>query len=299
MARRQMVSPPQEGAEAPEFILPAAQGGQFRLGLRTARGPVIVVFYRGGWSGECVEYFKALAEKEREINVAGATLAGVGVVEPDEAREFARATGFESYILYDYLRETSWNYGLLEKDPERGEISRPAVFLIGSDYTVLRAWPGERPAPDDLLAEVSRVTGLPKEPEEEGEQAEEKPRKRPRKSAKSGGDAGGEAEAGDEEAPKPTPKGDSKEEAGENVPDAPEASKKAEPGAGEATASTAARESDSGGSEPRKPGGEAAETGESTGGAAQKPEGRAKNPSRDSGDEGETGGDIPAPDGER
>lgn len=181
MARKQMVSPPEEGSVAPEFNLPAAQGGRLRLDLRTARGPVIVAFYRGAWSGECVEYFTALAEKEREINVAGATLVGIGPVEPGESRDFVRETGFKSYVLYDYLRVTTREYGLLQQDSEHGDAARPAVFLIGGDDTVLRAWVDERPAPENLLAEVSKITGLPKEPEE-GE-AEEKPKKRPRKAA--------------------------------------------------------------------------------------------------------------------
>lgn len=198
MARKQMVSPPEEGSVAPEFNLPGAQGGQLRLGLRTARGPVIVAFYRGAWSGECVEYFTALAEKEREINVAGATLVGIGAVEPGEAREFVRETGFKSYILYDYLRVTTREYGLLQKDSEHGDAARPAVFLIGSDDMVLHAWLDERPTPEDLLARVSEITGLPKEPEE-GE-AEEKPKRRPRKAAEGetneGETSGGDSESG-------------------------------------------------------------------------------------------------------
>lgn len=241
MARKQMVSPPQEGSEAPELVLPAAQGGQFRLGLRTARGPVILAFYKGAWSEECVRYFEALADKEREINVAGATLAGIGVVEPDEAREFARATGFRSYILYDYLREATRNYGLLEKDAGHGDTARPAVFLVGSDYTVLRAWLDERPAPEDLLAEVSRVTGLPKEPDEEGEEeSEEKPRKRPRKSAKSTVDDSEEGEAGaaTEAAQRPAAEGAKKERAGKSgTPEASETPEKSESEEGAAAAS--------------------------------------------------------------
>lgn len=278
MARKQMVSPPEEGTEVPEFILPAAQGGQFRLGLRTARGPVAVVFYRGAWSEECVEYFKALAEKEREINVAGATLAGVGVVEPDEAREFARTTGFKSYVLYDYLREMVRDYGLLERDAEHGEIARPAAFLVGSDYTVLRAWPNGRPAPEDLLAEVSRTTGLPKEPEE-GEEAEEKSKRRPRKSAETAGDefSEGGTESGSEAAA-----GERRGRAGKSAPAAAKGQKKAESGteAGESGGSAgAASESP----EPREAGGAdeaAAEPGESpestepeSGGAGESPGG--------------------------
>lgn len=194
LARKEVVSPPEEGSTAPEFNLPGAQGGQLRLGLRTARGPVIVVFYRGAWSEECAEYFRALAEKEREINVAGATLVGIGPAEPEEAREFVRETGFKSYLLYDYVRVATRDYGLFQRDPEHGDSARPAAFLVGTDHDVLRAWLDERPAPDELLAEVSRVTGLPKEPEE-GE--EEKPKKRPRRSAGSEADsaAGSAAES--------------------------------------------------------------------------------------------------------
>jgi len=193
VARKQLVSPPEEGSEAPEFNLPGAQGGQLRLGLRTVRGPVVVVFYRGAWSEECAEYFRALAERDREINVAGATIVGIGPAEPEEAREFVRETGFKSYVLYDYVRRTTREYGLLQKDAEHGDAARPAVFLIGTGNEVIRAWLDERPAPGDLLAEVSKITGLPKEPEE-GE-AEEKPKRRPRKAAE-GETAGDDPEGG-------------------------------------------------------------------------------------------------------
>ncbi|HKH58670.1 MAG TPA: hypothetical protein VKA20_09055, partial [Rubrobacter sp.] len=72
---------PEIGAEAPEFNLPSAQGGQLRLSMRTARGPVVVAFYRPG-DEEDVEYFKALALKEDEINLAAGSLVAIGVAEP-------------------------------------------------------------------------------------------------------------------------------------------------------------------------------------------------------------------------
>ena len=43
MARTKALPVPEVGAEAPEFYLPSAQGGQLRLSMRTARGPVVVV----------------------------------------------------------------------------------------------------------------------------------------------------------------------------------------------------------------------------------------------------------------
>lgn len=166
--RSKVAAVPEVGAEAPEFNLPSAQGGQLRLSMRTVRGPVVVAFYRP-WSEDDVAYFKALAEKEQEINLASGSVVGIGIAEPDEAREFARATGMESYVLYDYAKVASREWGLLEKDKQRGEYTRPAVFIVGPDHAVVHAWLGERPEPDELLAAVSGITGLPKSPEEKKE----------------------------------------------------------------------------------------------------------------------------------
>ena len=143
-----------------------------RLGMRTARGPVVVAFFRGAWSEEDVEYFEALSKKEDEINLAAASVVGIGAVEPGEAREFARASGIQSMVLYDYTRVTTRQWGLSERDKEHGEYARPAVFIVGTDHKVVHAWTDGRPAMEEIMARITEITGLPK-PEEE---AEEKPR---------------------------------------------------------------------------------------------------------------------------
>jgi peroxiredoxin len=171
--RRKDISVPEVGADAPEFNLPSAQGGQLRLSMRTAHGPVVVVFFRGAWSDEDVAYFKALSEKEDEINHAGASVVGVGIAEPDAAREFVRASGIKSYVLYDYVTITTRQWGLLEKDKRHGEYARPAVFVVNSDRKVVHSWTDERPAPEEILAKVTEITGLPKPAEAEEEKPEE------------------------------------------------------------------------------------------------------------------------------
>ncbi len=182
---------PEVGAEAPEINLPSAQGGQLRLSMRTVRGPVVIASYRPD-DGEDVEYFKALAAKEEEINLAAGSLVGVGVAEPDEARDFVRATGMKSYVLYDYARAASRDWGLLQRDKKRGDYARPAVFVVGPDQKVAHAWTGERPKPEEILAKVSEISGLPKPVEE----AVEKKPKRAKEAAEDGqteeaGTAGG------------------------------------------------------------------------------------------------------------
>jgi peroxiredoxin len=182
--RRKDIAVPEVGADAPEFDLPSAQGGQLRLSMRTAHGPVVVVFFRGVWSEEDVAYFRALFKKEDEINHAGASVVGIGILEPDQAREFVRASGIKSYVLYDYVRVTTRQWGLLEKDKEHGEYARPAVFIVGSDHKIVYAWTDERPPAEEILAKVSDITGLPKPTEEAEEkrgeaaaEGDEKPKK--------------------------------------------------------------------------------------------------------------------------
>ncbi|MDQ4128411.1 MAG: redoxin domain-containing protein [Actinomycetota bacterium] len=182
---------PEVGAEAPEFNLPSAQGGQLRLSMRTVRGPVVIASYRPG-DEEDVEYFKALAGKEEEINLAAGSLVGVGVAEPHEARDFVRATGMKSYVLYDYARAASRDWGLLQRDRKRGDYTARAVFVVGPDHKVAHAWTGERPKPEEILAKVSEITGLPKPAEEKSE--------RPKKAAEGDGEKTGEARTA--EAPK-------------------------------------------------------------------------------------------------
>src|SRR5918997_1155031 len=171
---------PEVGADAPEFNLPSAQGGQLRLSMRTPRGPVVVAFYRPG-DEEDVEYFKALAANEEEINLAAGSVVAIGIAEPTEALNFARASGLKSYVLYDYARVTSRQWGLWEKDRRQGDYARRAVFIVGPDHKIAHAWIGERPEPGEILAKVSEISGLPKpqeEPEEgESEQGDEKPKK--------------------------------------------------------------------------------------------------------------------------
>ena len=190
--RKQGAPVPEVGSPAPEFHLPSAQGGQFRLSLRIVRGPVVVIFFRGAWSEEDVGYFQQLAAKETEINHAGGSIVGIGAMEPDEAREFARLSGIKSYVLYDYQRVTTRGWGLLEQNKERGEYARPAVFVVGTDGNVTHAWLDERPSADEILATVSAITGLPK-PAEEAE--EEKP-KRSKKGDEDGGAAEGSGAEG-------------------------------------------------------------------------------------------------------
>lgn len=195
MARTKNAAVPQVGDEAPDFNLPSAQGGNLRLSIRTVKGPVVVAFFRGLWSEEDVEYFKTLAAKEDDINLAIGSVVGVCISEPAAARAFVRETKLKSYVLYDYAKLATPAWGLMEKDPEHGDHARPATFLVDLDGKISAAWTDSRPSPEELLEKVSAITGLPKEPEEgeEDEKPARKPRPKKEAAAKTGGGESGEA----------------------------------------------------------------------------------------------------------
>lgn len=201
MARTKAVHVPEVGDEAPEFNLPSAQGGRLQLGMRVVRGPVVVVFYRT-WSERDVEYFKALAGKEDEINLSLGSVVGIGVAEPHESREFVEESGIKSYVLYDYTKTATREWGLLESDKEHGEYARPATFIVGAENKIVHAWPDERPRVEELPAKVAEITGLPKPAEEEDEpqpDAAKKPSPEEREKRRAGRKAAREAESASKE----------------------------------------------------------------------------------------------------
>lgn len=129
---------------------------------------MVVAFYGDPGDEDEVGYFKTLAEKEDEINLAAGSVVGIGVAGPDEARELACKSGIKFYVLYDYAKVASRDWGLLEKDNKRGDYFRPAIFIVGPDHKIAQAWTGVRPDPAEVLAKVSEITGLPKPAEEGG-----------------------------------------------------------------------------------------------------------------------------------
>jgi alkyl hydroperoxide reductase subunit AhpC len=108
-------------------------------------------------------------------------VVAIGIAEPTKALNFARASGLKSYVLYDYARVTSRQWGLWEKDRRQGDYARRAVFIVGPDHKIAHAWIGERPEPEEILAKVSEISGLPKPQEEpkesESEEGDERPKK--------------------------------------------------------------------------------------------------------------------------
>lgn len=106
------------GEQAPDFSLPDADGKIVSLHDRLAQGPVVLIFYRGGWCPFCNLQLKQFRDALPQLQALGAQLIAISPQKPDKTREqFKQAPpGFD--VLSDLDGDTLKAYRLYyEVDP--------------------------------------------------------------------------------------------------------------------------------------------------------------------------------------
>ena len=73
------------GMKAPDFSLPNVNGETIQLSQLLAQGPVVLIFYRGGWCPYCNLALRSYQAILPEIKQAGATLVAVSPQTPDNS----------------------------------------------------------------------------------------------------------------------------------------------------------------------------------------------------------------------
>jgi peroxiredoxin len=101
------------GANAPLFALPDARGGEVALEALLARGPVVLVFYRGGWCPYCNLQLAAFQGALAEIRAAGAELVAVSPQTPDQSLTLAEQRALAFAVLSDAGNRVAREYGLV------------------------------------------------------------------------------------------------------------------------------------------------------------------------------------------
>jgi len=89
------------GAAFPDFVLPSAEGRLVALADQLARGPVVVIFFRGEWCPWCRATLEALAAALPRIEAAGATLLALTPETGGLAATFKRDYGTGLEVLSD------------------------------------------------------------------------------------------------------------------------------------------------------------------------------------------------------
>ena len=175
----------QIGAVAPALTLPDAKGRAVSLPALWARGPVILVFYRGGWCPYCNATLRAWQSRMADVAAQGATLVAVSpqtsaaslatvennaltfVVLSDTALAAARGFGV-AFTLADEVvavYKSSGNDLALQNGNGEWVLPVPATYVLGRDGVVIYAHVDadyrERAEPSAVLAALRDASGLP------------------------------------------------------------------------------------------------------------------------------------------
>jgi peroxiredoxin len=145
---------------APDFTLPNAHGARVTLSRLLYSGPVVLVFYRGGWCPYCNLQLRAYQRMLPEIRALGASLVAVSPETPDDSLSTVEKNelGFEvlsdaqgdagrAYrLMFDFSQDLKQAYlaagNDLSKRNADGQwhLPIPATYVIGQDGRVKLAF---------------------------------------------------------------------------------------------------------------------------------------------------------------
>lgn len=150
---------PQPGQMAPDFTLPDQCGDEVTLRERLARGPVVVVFFRGAWCPYCTLTLRAWQEALPALRRAGGQLLAVSPQPMQGCAKMADRDMLDFRVLSDHGNAVARAYGVAYDMPER---LRPIYLKLGHDLPRINGsgdWVTPLPAtfvirPDGKVAHV-------------------------------------------------------------------------------------------------------------------------------------------------
>jgi peroxiredoxin len=171
----------QIGAIVPDLTLPDALNHPVRLSTLWQRGPLVLIFYRGGWCPYCNLELRAWQQQLPALKHLGAQLAAVSPQTPDNSLSTAEKNELAFAVLSDSTLQAATAFGVaFEMPPELVELYSsvgndlpvlngngrwvlpvPATYVIDQDgriaYAHVEADYRERAEPADVLAAVAQV----------------------------------------------------------------------------------------------------------------------------------------------
>jgi peroxiredoxin len=120
---------PKVGDELPDPELVDETRRSLRLSELWAKGPLVLVVYRGEWSDPCRAQLRDYRDNALAFRKAGARLAALSVDEPAISAFLRAERGLPFPLLCDPSRTAVDALGLLERGLNGG-VARPATFVI-------------------------------------------------------------------------------------------------------------------------------------------------------------------------
>ena len=172
----------QVGARAPDLTLPDALGQPVRLSSLWQRGPLVLVFYRGGWCPYCNLELRAWQQQLGALKNLDAQLVAVSPQTPDNSLSTAEKNALAFPVLSDSALQAATAFGVaFEMPPELVEVySRggndlpvlngngrwvlpvPATYVVDRHGSIafahIEADYRERAEPRDVLAAIAGLS---------------------------------------------------------------------------------------------------------------------------------------------
>ena len=119
------------GSKAPDFTLPNQDRAAVTLSDELKKGPVVLAFFPGAFSGTCTSEMCTLRDATAELNKVDAQVLGVSTDTFFALKAWADAQKFTFPLLSDYNKETIAKYGVVNPDMiGLKNIAKRAVFVI-------------------------------------------------------------------------------------------------------------------------------------------------------------------------
>ncbi len=175
----------QVGDKAIDAELAGWNGDVIRLSDLWSSGPIVLMWYRGGWCPYCNVQLQAMQKELKNIEGAGAKLVVLTPELPEKAKATAEKNDLDFIALYDKENVIAKKYGLVFKLPEpilpiyrdriklneqngsdEMELPLSATYLINQQgiitYAFLDADYKKRAEPSEVVQAVSALAGPPK-----------------------------------------------------------------------------------------------------------------------------------------
>ncbi|MCI0329375.1 MAG: peroxiredoxin family protein [candidate division Zixibacteria bacterium] len=151
----------QPGFFAPEFDLEKVQGGRFNLVREIGKGPLVLYFFCGGWSGSCVATLKKAQRILPEFGKRKGEFAAISPESKTLTKRLAERESLSFPLLVDADLTTVRLYGLLNLNSER-PAPYPTFFVIDRERVIrfkrVVLEEKERPDFDMLLNELEKYS---------------------------------------------------------------------------------------------------------------------------------------------
>ena len=108
----------QVGDDAVDGELSGWDGSSIKLSELWQEGPIVLMWYRGGWCPYCNLQLRAMQQSLDELENAGARLVVLTPELPEKAKETAAANNLEIVALHDKESTLARQYGILFQLPE-------------------------------------------------------------------------------------------------------------------------------------------------------------------------------------